>query len=141
MDWILTPNLSVQLYAQPFAAAGRYSEFKEVTDPLAHEFSDRYSMFGDALACSDWVCDVDFDADGTTDLSFGQPDFNYKSLRSTGVLRWEYRPGSVLYVAWQHGRSENLRDPTFGGFGDIVDLFTLASDNTLLVKVSYWLGF
>ena len=93
------------------------------------------------MTCSDGLCEVDLDADGAADLSFGQPDFNYKSLRSTTVLRWEYRPGSVLFVAWQHGRSEYLSDPSFRGLRDIGDLFSLESDNTFLVKASYWLGF
>ena len=98
-------------------------------------------MYGDALVCDSGECEVDVDADGAADFSFGQPDFSYKSLRSTTVLRWEYQPGSVLYVAWQHGRSESVADPSFRALRDIRDLFKLDSDNTLLLKLSYWLAF
>ena len=98
-------------------------------------------MYDEELACADGLCEVDLDLDGTADFSFGQPDFNFSELRSTLVLRWEYRPGSVLFFAWQHGRSDFLNDGTFGGFRDLGDLFTLDADNTLLIKINYWLSF
>ncbi len=141
VDVTLTPTLSIQLYAQPFVSSGRYGDFKEVVAPLAPQYADRYRLFGDELTCADLMCDVDLDADGTADLSFDQPDFNFKSLRSTLVLRWEYRPGSVLYVAWQHGRSHYVRERAFRAFGDLADLLSLEADNTLLVKFNYWLSF
>jgi len=56
------------------------------------------------------------------------------------VLRWEYRPGSVIYVAWQHGQREFLPGGEFGGLGAFGDLLGLESDNTLLIKINYWLG-
>ena len=86
------------------------------------------------------MCDIDRDSDGVVDASFAEPDFNFKSLRMTSVLRWEYVPGSVLFVAWQHGRSDRGLVGEFGGLGAVPDLFGLESDNTLLVKVSYWLA-
>ena len=137
----MTPNLSVQLYAQPYVSAGRYSEFREVIAPRADRFEDRYRVYGNELTCVDGECEVDLDTDGTADFSFGQPDFNYKSLRSTMVLRWEYRPGSVLFVAWQHGRSLYLSDPSFDAINDFTDLFSLEANNTFLVKANYWVGF
>ena len=56
------------------------------------------------------------------------------------VLRWEFRPGSVLFMAWQHGRSDFQPDGAFGGFGDLNDLFGLEANNTFLIKVNYWVG-
>ena len=138
--WTLSPTLSVQLFTQPFVSAGRYSNFKEAIVPGAERYEDRFRLYGNELTCSDGDCEVDLDRDGSADFSFGQPDFNYKSLRSTMVLRWEYRPGSVLFVAWQHGRSESLSTGSFGGFHSLADLSSLPSDNTVLIKLSYWLG-
>jgi hypothetical protein len=84
---------------------------------------------------------VDLDGSGEPDLSFGQPDFNYRALRSTTVLRWEYRPGSVVYLAWQHGRSLHDPDSSFRGVGDLWDLLSDESTNTVLVKADYWISF
>ena len=139
-DWTLTPRLSFQLYTQPFVSAGAYSAYLEVTDPNAEQWAGRFHRYGSEISCDADVCAIDRDGDGTTDASFGNPDFNFKSLRATAVLRWEYVPGSVLYVAWQHGRSEWAPGGTFGGLGAFGDLFGLESDNTLLIKINYWLG-
>ena len=135
------PNLSFQLYAQPFVSAGEYSSYLEVDDPEAERWEDRFHFYGDEIACGDSECEIDRDSDGVPDASFARPDFNFRSLRMTSVLRWESVPGSVLFVAWQHGRSDRGLDGEFGGLGAMRDLFSLETDNTVLVKVSYWLGF
>ena len=140
LDWTLSPNLSFQLYAQPFVSAGEYSSYREVDDPEAERWEDRFHVYGDEIACGDSECEIDRDSDGVPDASFARPDFNFKSLRMTSVLRWEYVPGSVLFVAWQHGRSDRGLDADFGGLGAMGDLFGLETDNTVLVKVSYWPG-
>ena len=139
-NWTMTPKLSLQLYGQPFVSSGAYSAFLEVDDPQAGGWADRFHFYGSELACTDTICDLDRDADGIVDASFSRPDFNVKSLRATTVLRWEYKPGSVLYVAWQHGRSEFLPGGEFGGTGAFGDLLGLESDNTVLIKINYWLG-
>ena len=141
IDWTLSPTLSVQLYAQPFVSAGRYTDFKDVSDPRAERFEDRFSRLGATSGCSDGTCELDMNRDGSPETTVPDPDFNFRALRSTTVLRWEYRPGSVLYVGWQHGRSDYLQDSSFGAFDDLADLRHLPTDNTLLVKFSYWLGF
>jgi hypothetical protein len=140
LDWMVMRKLSLQLYAQPYVSAGTYDQFKEVVAPRAANFDDRYWVYDDEVACADGTCDVDRDLDGTVDFSFGQPDFNYKSFRSTFVLRWEYRPGSVVYLAWQHGRSGSINDGAFHALNDLGDLFALDGYNTFLVKVNYWIG-
>ncbi|MCH7691788.1 MAG: hydrolase, partial [candidate division Zixibacteria bacterium] len=134
------PTLSVQLYAQPFVAAGSYSRFKEVVDPRAKEFYDRFRNLDDELNCVNGNCDVDLDNDGSADFSFVQPDFNFGEIRSTLVIRWEYKPGSVLFFAWQHGRSNSRSDGSFNWRDDLSDVLSTAADNTLLVKVNYWIS-
>ena len=67
--------------------------------------------------------------------------FNYKQFRSNVVFRWEYRPGSTLFVVWSQGRQGSSDVAGTRGFGgDIGDLFTLRPDNSFLVKLSYWLN-
>jgi hypothetical protein len=119
LNYTLAPSLSLQFYSQPFISAGDYENFKELVDGRAPRHGDRYAPFDHS----------------------GNPAFNFKSLRSTSVLRWEYRPGSTLFVVWQQGR-ENV-EPT-GEFRlreNLGDLWRLPSRNTLLVKLSYWLNF
>ncbi len=140
INWTLNPRLSVQVYAQPFVSSGSYSRFKEVVDPRAKEFYDRFRILDDELNCVNGNCDVDLNNDGSADFSFGQPDFNFSEIRSTLVVRWEYKPGSVLFLAWQHGRSVRRSDSFFDWRNDLSDVLSTEADNTVLVKVNYWIS-
>src|SRR2546426_12716905 len=86
-NYTITPYLSLQLYAQPFVSAGAYSSFKEVNAPRSESYENRYLPFA------------------YSNEQYGSPDFNVKSFRTTNVLRWEYKPGSTLFVVWQQSRA------------------------------------
>jgi hypothetical protein len=122
-NYTITPNLSVQLYAQPFVSAGAYNTFKEVSDPVSDTYENRYKPFA------------------YSDTLYGNPDFNVKSFRTTNVLRWEYKPGSTLFVVWQQARA-NFDVP--GGFDigrDVHGIFAVPPHNVFLVKLAYWLNY
>ena len=123
MDYTASPTLTVQLYAEPFVSKGTYSDVRELSStPRAASHDARF---------------VPFD---TTGVPGAIPGFNFKQFRSNLILRWEYRPGSTLYVVWTQGRS--AFDPVEGTEtfrGDMANLFRLRPDNTFLVKASYWL--
>jgi hypothetical protein len=138
-NWIITPKLSIEFYGQPFVLSGAYSEFKEVIEPRAQKFEDRFHIYEDELEYGeDGQYAVDLDSDGSFDLNFNNPDFSFRQLRSTLLIRWEYRPGSVLFFAWQHGRQKILPNGSFNGFKHMADLFSEESDNIFLVKMNYW---
>ena len=108
-----TPNLSFQLYVQPYLATGHYERTKELLFAKSYEF-------------------------GPYDPGYS-PDFNEKSLRGNAVLRWEYRPGSTLYLVWSQNRYEGIADP--GDFSPRRDLSTLIraqGENVFMMKVNYW---
>jgi hypothetical protein len=69
------------------------------------------------------------------------PDFNYHSFRTTNVMRWEYRPGSALFVVWQQGREDTTSQGTFRFDRDFGRAFTTPGTNIFLVKISRWLNF
>ncbi|MBI1873241.1 MAG: carbohydrate binding family 9 domain-containing protein [Acidobacteria bacterium] len=119
VNYTITPDLSIQVYAQPFVSAGEYTRFKELTDGRADRYEDRFAAFGYA----------------------GRPDFNYQSFRTTNVLRWEYRPGSTLFVVWQQGREEVADRGDFRFGRDLSHAFTAPAYNVVLVKLSYWLNY
>jgi hypothetical protein len=143
MTYAFTPKLTLDFYAQPFVAAGEYGGLKEVSDPRAKHFDDRFSFFGNALSLEDGVYSVDRDGDGEADFTFNRPDFNYKALTSNLVLRWEYRPGSALFVVWSQNRDNFEPDGRFRmrrDFGRLFDAGRSPSTNVLLVKFNYWLN-
>jgi hypothetical protein len=83
---------------------------------------------------------IDPDATGPADaFTISNPDLTEASLRGNAVFRWEYRPGSVLYVAWTHSRAS---DASFGDLRFTRDreaLYDTRPDNIFLIKASWWL--
>src|SRR2546430_150342 len=116
-------NTSLQVYAQPFVSKGTYSNLQELSGtPRAADYASRYKRY----------------TDSTGTYSTG---FNYKQFRSNVVFRWEYRPGSTLFVVWSQGRQGSTGVEGTRGFGgDLTDLFDLRPDNGFLVKLSYWIN-
>lgn len=140
VNWTFSPKLSLQAYAQPFVAAGRYTDFKDVNNPGASRFRDRFDLLqGANLSLSD-------DGDTYTAMnngsafSFGRPDFNFRQLRSTVVMRWEYRPGSNIYAIWSHGRTSSSGDGRYRLGQDLGGLFDVHGENVVMVKANYWIG-
>jgi hypothetical protein len=124
-----TPNLSVQLYAEPFISNGRYSKLRELGSARAGDYEQRFVPFSYAASAVDGPADDD------------PGGFNFKQLRSTSVLRWEYRPGSAIFLVWQQGRDESIDHAGRFDVGrDVHDLFSLRPRNTFLIKGSYWLS-
>ncbi|MBS1117988.1 MAG: hypothetical protein H6Q90_216 [Deltaproteobacteria bacterium] len=138
MNWTFSPHLSLQAYAQPFIATGRYSEYKDVDHPDAARFEDRFHRLeGTQLALDSGT----FTGNHDGVFMFGRPDFNFAELRSTIVMRWEYRPGSSVFAIWSHGQSASGDDGRFALRSnlDSLDPRTRGED-VVLVKANYWIG-
>jgi hypothetical protein len=135
-----TPALSLQLYAEPFVSSGHYETFKQVTAPRASTYGNRFDVFGpDRVTTSEkGEVLIDVNGDGSVDANLGQPDFTFLSFRSNAVLRWEYRPGSALFVVWQHGRADETNDGRFEPGQNWGRLLDAPATNTFLIKLNYW---
>lgn len=143
VNYNITPDLTIQFWGQPFIATGAYSEFKYVTDSKADNVNDRFMNYGGdqiSFNSNSDMYEVDDNRDGITDYSFDKPDFNVKEFLSNLVLRWEYKPGSTIYLVWTQSRSgyENLGKFDFGH--DVQNLFDQHPRNVFLVKFSYRIG-
>lgn len=140
VDWTFTPKLSLQLFMQPLISVGRYTEFKELAQPGTYTFNN-YGEGNSTITFANDTYTVDPDGAGPAQsFSFSNPDFNFKSLRGNTVLRWEYLPGSTLYLVWTQERT-NLNDPGDYQFSrDISNIFFSTPNNVLLLKVTYWLN-
>lgn len=141
LNWTFTPTLSLQLFMQPFFAIGDYFDFKELAKPrtlLYNKFGSNGSTISYNENESSYT--VDPDGDGPTNkFTFGNPDFNYKSIRGTAVLRWEAMPGSILYVVWSHDQSNFENPGIFDLNRDFRNLWNSEGNDIFLVKFSYWL--
>ncbi len=136
----LTPDLSIQFYGQPFISAGKYSEFKPITDSRAEKYEDRFHLITENEI--DYYQDaeeynVDENLDGVVDYTFENPDFNFLQFRMNLVVRWEYIPGSSLYLVWSQGRTEVSSVGDFSFREGMRNLFSVHPHNVFLVKFSY----
>lgn len=120
MNYTITPMLSLESYLQPFVSTGAYTDWRALDDGASRDRAARFRPYTSRGA--------------PTGFQFGQ-------LRTNNVVRWEYRPGSVLFFVWTQGRDAN--DQSTDGF-DVTRgynaIFSRRPDNVFLIKASYWLG-
>lgn len=140
INYSISPDFSIQYWGQPFIFAGNYNDFKRVTDPMANDYYNRFHQFeGDEISydADNDMYMIDEDLDGNSDYSFDKPDFNFFEFRSNLVARWEYIPGSTLYLVWSQGRTGDNNRGEFRFQNDVDDLFSFEPHNIFLIKVSY----
>jgi hypothetical protein len=124
LNYTFTPVVSLQAYVQPFVSKGAYANVRQLSQtPRAEDYDQRFAPFLDPSVTSD------------------PGGFNFKEFQSNLVFRWEYRPGSTLFVVWNEGRQGFANEEGTTQFtGDIRNLMALHPANTFLVKMSYWLN-
>jgi hypothetical protein len=141
LNMAFTPNLTLDLYVQPFVASGDYTNFKEFDRPRDVAKSVYGTDVGTIAAVDDaYVVDPDGDGPAAA-FTLGNPDFNFRSLRGNAVLRWEFRPGSTLYFVWTQSRSDVEPVGSMSLGHDVRQLFRAPADNIFLVKMNYFIGF
>jgi uncharacterized protein DUF5916 len=112
--YAFTRDLTLQLFLQPFVAVGDYTDIRRLAQP-------RSFVFESAVLADD-------------------PDFNRKSLRGNLVMRWEYRPGSTLFLVWNLSTSDTSRPGVFSPLRDLGDAFGADGTHVFMIKMNYWLG-
>ena len=148
LNMTFTPNLSLEMFAQPFLSSGKYSSFKE----FAEVKSRRMNFFGrdngstvirnvdPQTGAVSYTVDPDGAGGPAPAFNFDNPDFNFRSLRGTGVVRWEYRPGSTLYFVWTQERNGFDQFGDFNFSRDRSALFRDRPTNVFQIKGTYWIG-
>ena len=140
VSYNITPDLTLQYYGQPFITRPLYNRFAYVSDPLAKKYDDRFYIFKpNQIRFNDNQYWVDENGDGTPEYSFNKPDFNFVQLRSNLIVRWEYKPGSELYLVWAQGitpdAQADLQTPITQSLWD--NAFSNGARNSYLIKWTY----
>jgi hypothetical protein len=135
LNYAFTPDLTLEAYAEPFAASGHYSAFGELPRGGSRDLRF-YGSDGTTLDRRDGTLLV---TDGTSSFTIDDPDFNALSFRSNLVLRWEWHPGSTLFLVWQQGRGASQLSSGRVGLNDVWDSLSSEGDQFVAVKASYWL--
>jgi hypothetical protein len=141
LNWTYTPTLSLQLYAQPLISAGSYDRYRELAQPRSNSYNEYGKDNNSTITFVDSLNSYQVDPDGpgpAETLSFGKPDFNFKSLRGNAVLRWEYMPGSTLYFVWTQSRSDFEDSGEFNFASSMARMLQAPAENILMIKATYW---
>lgn len=140
ISYTFTPRLSFQAYVQPLMSVGSYSHFKEYAEPETYSFIE-YDDSEVTLTDDDKYLIDPSDSPGSEDqFTFDNPDFNSKSLVGTAVLRWEFSPGSTIFLVWTRTGSNYDRPGIYDFRSDISDVFSAQADDFVALKVTYYLG-
>lgn len=118
-NYTITPTLSVESYLQPFVSTGEFTDWRALDNGRASQRDERFRQYSER----------------------GEPQgFRFGQLRTNNVVRWEYRPGSVLFFVWTQGRDASNTDPdTYGATQGFSRIFARRPENVFLIKASYWL--
>jgi hypothetical protein len=136
LNWTFTPRLSLQLYLQPLISHGDYENIKELRSPKSYAFNIYPE---DRIQRTNGKYEIDPDGTGPAQsFVFDNPDFNYKSLNGNMILRWEYSPGSTLYLVWTQSRWDETYRESFSFNRSAEKLWDTKADNIFLLKVNYW---
>ncbi len=138
VNWIFSPKLSFELYAQPLISSGAYGAIREFITPGEYAFRD-YGADGSTIDRSTGMVDPDGDGPAAA-FSIGQPDFTFASLRGNAVIRWEYAPGSTIFLVWTQDRGYVDGVGEFRPGSAFNHLLDAPGRNVVMLKASYWLG-
>ena len=134
----ITPDLSIQYYGSPFTSTAQYDRFKYATNTLSRTYSERFQEFSpEQISYADGMYSV---GTGAQAGSFKDPNFSFNEFRSNLVARWEYLPGSTLYLVWEHNRSGRMPVYQPGWGSNLDNIWRIAPTNTFMLKLNYWIG-
>jgi hypothetical protein len=137
LSYAVTPDLTIEGYLEPFASSGRYSRFGELARPSTFDLLGYGTGGTSIVAEGDTAWRV---TQGSSQFRFDNPDFDVRSLRSNLVIRWEWQPGSTLFLVWQQNRARDGFPRRDVGLGGLWDSFSSPGDYFLAVKASYWIA-
>jgi hypothetical protein len=143
VNWTLRPDVTLQLFAQPYFASGDYTRFREFAAPRTIRKLDYGRDVGTITRDAqnaEYTVDPDGAGGTAAPFTFDDPNFSFRSLRGTAVMRWEYRPGSTLFFVWTQQRSGDAGAGDLDFHRDYNALFRDRPDNVFLVKATYWIG-
>ena len=139
MDYSITPDLSLQFYGNPFLSTGKYTAFKRATNTMDKKYANRFYLLNDAVLTyhteNNQYSAVEPNGDR---YAFGNPDFSFREFRFNLVVRWEYRPNSIIYFVWTQDRSGTSPEYISSFNQNTKALFRYDPNNVFMVKLNYW---
>ena len=142
MNYSFTPDMSLQLFTQPFLAIGKYDSYRLLMENKTYQFQENFPFYGIAIndiTLTEENTAYEVDDPYWDDYNNHNYDFNTKSLNWQSVFRWEYRPGSVLFFVWSFSSYEDQELLDFNISKSYRKLFEQVATHKFLIKYNYWM--
>lgn len=136
-NYTFKPDLTLDFYGEPFAASGRYGSFGELAAARALAVREYGTDGTQVTPLANGGMTV---TDGEATFTLRGRDFNVQSFRSNLVLRWEWRPGSLLYLVWQQDRAAEEAGGARASLSDMFGSFNTRGDHVFAIKASLWVS-
>jgi len=141
VNYAFTPDISLEAYAEPFAASGSFGDYGEL-EATGSRYLRVYGTDGTTIEESSGPAPREITVtDGDDTFSFEREDFRALSFRSNVVFRWEWRPNSTLYLVWQMNRGSDQAftrpDPVHPG--DAWRSLGEPGQSFFAIKAAYWI--
>lgn len=138
--YAFSSRLTIQLYSQIFLSGGSFTRFKEVVNPTAASLERRLAeILPSRLSYDSTHRRYLVDAGRSSEFGFRDPAFSERDLHLNLLLRWEFLPGSTVFIVWTHARSsDGVAD--FRVTRDLSQLWRAPGVNAVAAKLSYWIG-
>ncbi len=142
MNYYFTSNFSLEVYAEPYAANGKFHQHGELIKARGHDL--RYYEHSDGTSIELITDEENGDqyyevTDGVESFTLPFLDFGARSFRSNVVMRWEFRPGSTLYLVWQRNLGEHRDIGKTVSPGSLFDSFGAQGEDFIAFKIAYWI--
>jgi hypothetical protein len=132
----ITPDVSLQWYGAPFTSTAKFDDFKKAMNPESRVREDRFHKFSsNEISFSDGKYTV---RNNSENYTFTNPDFNFNEFRTNFVARWEYLPGSTIYLVWEHAMSNKAGYYLSRWDRNLERMFGLPARNIVMVKLNYF---
>jgi hypothetical protein len=141
IDLALSPEFTIQYYGNPYVSLGRYTDYKHILDARSENFDEQFLLLDNSRIIYNPTADqyaVHLNDPVIPDYIISNPDFNYLEFRSNLVARWEFKPGSALYLVWTQGRYGDSDIADYSVAGNFGKIYSIFPDNVFLVKLNYW---
>ena len=134
----ITPKISILYYSSPFISTGHYKNFKRIINGKAKNFNDRFILISDENTIFNSSENKYYVTENGHQYIFDNPDFNTREFKSNFVFRWEFKPGSIVYIVWAHNQSYYDQPYNSSLKTSIKDLFDATSKDIIMIKLNYY---
>lgn len=133
LEYFVSPEFSLQYYGNPYTLTGKFTNFREVADASNKTLGKRYTSLSSITPGK-----YELQNESKQTYSITRPYIKNQQFNSNLVARWEFRPGSTLYVVWTNTRYADSAEQDQSVWKSFGSIWNAKAENVFMIKFSYW---